>query len=389
MKRTICAVLIAAVLFAASPTQALAANVTVSAQAAILIEADTGRILYEKNADAQRSIASTTKLMTALVVAERGLDMQQKVVIKPEWTGAEGTSLYLKANDEITVEALLYGLLLQSGNDAAIALAGYCAGDVDTFVSWMNLKAEDLEMTHSHFENPNGLDDEGHYSTASDMAILAQAVMHNKTLAAIVGTKSITVDGWSFVNHNKLLWRYDGCIGLKTGYTGDAGRTLVSCAERDGLRLIAVTLGAPDDWNDHSKLFDYGFSNYTSFGMALAGRTVRTLPVTGSVNRFVSVITEEDAYYPLTEEEDLTAKIKLPAQVQAPVKKGEIAGSLDFYLDGVLIGSTYLVYAQDVQDDLAGGNGFFKRLEQIFYPKGKETSLSRFLELTLQENGMT
>ncbi|MCC8122861.1 MAG: D-alanyl-D-alanine carboxypeptidase [Oscillospiraceae bacterium] len=376
----ICAVLIAAVLLAVSPAQALAANVTVSAQAAILIEADTGRILYEKNADAQRSIASTTKLMTALVVAERGLDMQQKVVIKPEWTGAEGTSLYLKANDEITVEALLYGLLLQSGNDAAIALAGYCAGDVDTFVSWMNLKAEDLGMTRSHFENPNGLDDEGHYSTASDMAVLAQAVMHNKTLAEIVGTKSITVDGWSFVNHNKLLWRYDGCIGLKTGYTGDAGRTLVSCAERDGLRLIAVTLGAPDDWNDHSRLFDYGFSNYTSFGMALAGRTVRTLPVTGSLNRFVSVVTEEDVYYPLTEEDDLTAKINLPAQVQAPVKQGEIAGSLDFYLDGALIGSVYLVYAQDVQDDLAGGKGFFKRLQQIFIHDGEKTSLSRFIE---------
>ncbi len=380
MKRMICAVLIAAVLLAVSPAQALAANVTVSAQAAILIEADTGRILYEKNADAQRSIASTTKLMTALVVAERGLDMQQKVVIKPEWTGAEGTSLYLKANDEITVEALLYGLLLQSGNDAAIALAGYCAGDVDTFVSWMNLKAEDLGMTRSHFENPNGLDDEGHYSTASDMAVLAQAVMHNKTLAEIVGTKSITVDGWSFVNHNKLLWRYDGCIGLKTGYTGDAGRTLVSCAERDGLRLIAVTLGAPDDWNDHSRLFDYGFSNYTSFGMALAGRTVRTLPVTGSLNRFVSVVTEEDVYYPLTEEDDLTAKINLPAQVQAPVKQGEIAGSLDFYLDGALIGSVYLVYAQDVQDDLAGGKGFFKRLQQIFIHDGEKTSLSRFIE---------
>jgi len=355
---------------------ALSGEPGVSAKAAILVDANTGRVLYEKNADERRAIASTTKLMTALVVAEQAPDIDKMVHIKKEWTGAEGTSLYLKEGDEITVGGLLYGLLMESGNDAAIALAGYCAGDVDTFVEWMNWKAEDLGMDSSHFANPNGLDDDGHYSTARDMALLGRAVMENETLAEIVATKSITMDGRSFSNHNKLLSMYDGCIGMKTGYTGQAGRTLVSCAERDGLRLIAVTLSAPDDWNDHTALFNYGFANYTAQGLALAGREVRRLPVTGSLNRFVTVATEQDVYYPLTQEEAARAEILLPQEAAAPVKKGEIAGELNFYLGDTFIGRAYLVYAQDVESDQSKKLSPLQWMKQRLFPGKKDTALT-------------
>ena len=228
----------------------------VSASCAILVDAESGRVLMEKNAHEERAIASITKLMTALVAVESTSDLDRAVTIQKEWTLAEGSSMYLREGEELTLRELLYGLLLVSGNDAALAIAGFCAGDVDTFVEWMNLRAKELGMEHTHFVNPNGLPAEGHYSTAADMAKLAIVVMEQPDLAEIVGTKSVTMAGRTMTNHNKLLWRYEGCVGMKTGYTDAAGRTLVSCAERDGQRLIAVTLNAPNDWADHAAMFD-------------------------------------------------------------------------------------------------------------------------------------
>ena len=169
------------------------------------------------------------------------------------------------------VETLLYGLLLHSGNDAAVALAGYCAGDVATFVEWMNQRAADLGMTRTHFSDPNGLGDAGHYASALDMAKLGRACLHNENIARIVATKSITLEGRALTNHNKLLWQCDGCTGMKTGYTRQAGRTLVSSARRAGQNLICVTLNDRDDWADHKALFDYGFSTYPRRVLAQAG----------------------------------------------------------------------------------------------------------------------
>ena len=233
---------------------------TVSAASAILVDAATGRVLYEKDADTQRLIASTTKLMTALVAVESTPDLQRMVTVIPEYQ-AEGSSMYLAVGEEITLEELLYGLLLHSGNDAALAIAGGCAGDVETFVGWMNQWASEIGMSNTHFSNPNGLDAEDHYSTAYDMALLAREVLENDVLREMVATKSIHVAGRDLTNHNKLLWRYEGCGGMKTGYTMAAGRTLVSCATRNGQTLICVTLNAPNDWEDHEALFDYGFQN--------------------------------------------------------------------------------------------------------------------------------
>lgn len=364
MKRILAGALAAICLAAFSPA-ARAAGPGTSAASAILVDAGSGRVLYEHNAHERRLIASITKLMTALVAVESTPDLSQTVEIKREYTLTEGSSMYLKVGEQVSLEGLLYGLLMASGNDAALAVAGFCAGDVETFVDWMNQRAADLGMADSHFANPSGLNDENHYSTAADMAKLARVVMDNEVLAEIVGTKSISIAGRSFVNHNKLLWRYEGCIGMKTGYTDKAGRTLVSCAQRGDQRLIAVTLNDPDDWKDHAALFDYGFETYPNHLLARAGKEFRRVPVRGSLKRFVAVETLTDLRYPLTSRERVRARVLLPEEAQAPVEAGEIAGRLVFYLDEEPIGETYLVYRQGASDDRATEDSLFKRLMNL------------------------
>ena len=319
----------------------------VAAASAILVDGETGRVLYEKNSHDRHLIASTTKLMTALVAVESGTSPDKKIVVKPEYQ-AEGSSMYLKAGETLTLRELLYGLLLVSGNDAALAVAGGCAGDVETFVGWMNDKAAELGMADTHFANPNGLDDDAHYSTAADMALLAREVYHSGELMEIVSTKSVTLGTRALTNHNKLLWRYEGCLGMKTGYTDAAGRTLVSCARRGDQSLIAVTLKDPDDWVDHAALFDYGFETYTTYTLARKGTEYRPVRVLGSLVPQVEVEMASTVTYPLTGEERVRAALRLPAQVEAPVKKGAVAGQLTYYLGDEKIGETYLLYAADV-----------------------------------------
>ena len=255
MARRILAALWAAVsLLGCMPAAAEA--VEVSAAAAVLMDADSGRLLYEKNGEKRMLIASTTKLMTALVALEQG-GLQQEITV----TGghmAEGSSMYLRPGEKLTLETLLYGLLLSSGNDAALAVTE-CMGGAVPFVARMNEKAAELGMENTHFANPNGLDDEAHYSTAEDMAKLAAAAMDDPVLRRVASTRTARIGGRTLTNHNKLLSRVEGCVGLKTGYTRAAGRTLVSCAERDGVRLVAVTLQDGDDWNDHASLYEQGF----------------------------------------------------------------------------------------------------------------------------------
>ncbi len=332
------------------PVCCAAERPSVSAASAILVDAGSGRVLYERDAHTRRLIASTTKLMTALVAVESTPDLQRVITVKPEYQ-AEGSSMYLRPGETLTLEALLYGLLLQSGNDAALAIAGGCAGDVETFVDWMNEKAAELGMEDTHFANPNGLDAEDHYSTAWDMALLARAVLEHEILREMVSTRSIAIAGRTLSNHNKLLWRYEGCIGMKTGYTEAAGRTLVSCAQRDGQTLICVTLRDPDDWDDHAALFDYGFDTYAAFPLARAGKGFRTLPVTGSLLPQVEVETAADVVYPLAQGEQVRARIALPDRVAAPVRAGGVAGKLTFLLGEETVGETYLLYAADVPED--------------------------------------
>ncbi len=237
-------------------TPAVAEALEVSATAAVLMDADMGQVLYEKNGDRQMLIASTTKIMTALVVLEHAAP-DDVITVTPDHM-AEGSSMYLRAGETVRVEELLYGLLLCSGNDAALALTE-CAGGLTPFVALMNEKAAALGMAHTSFANPNGLDADGHYSTARDMAVLAAAAVENPTFRRICSSRSVTIGQRTMENHNRLLRQVEGCVGLKTGYTQAAGRTLVSCTERDGCRLVAVTLQDGNDWADHATLYDYGF----------------------------------------------------------------------------------------------------------------------------------
>lgn len=235
---------------------------SVSAKSALVMDAATGEVLYEKNADAKSLIASTTKIMTGLLIAET-CPLGLTVSVPPEAAGLEGSSLYLKAGEEISLEALMYGMMLRSGNDAAAALAICLDGSVEAFAARMNRRAGELGLRATRFSNPHGLDSDENYSTARDLARLAAHALENDVFRQVCSAKSYARDGRSFANHNKLLWQYPGCIGVKTGYTRAAGRILVSAAEKDGHRLVCVTIAAPDDWNDHRKLLDHGFGQFT------------------------------------------------------------------------------------------------------------------------------
>lgn len=277
---------------------------SLSAQSAVLMCAENREILYEKNASLPLGMASTTKLMTALVVTEQ-TGAERVISVPPAATGIEGSSIYLSAGEKLTVEELLYALLLSSANDAAVALALTVSPTVEDFCALMNKKASELGLTHTHFQNPHGLHHEEHYTTARELGIIASAVLEVPLLRRIVATKKATIshdgkpDRRLLVNHNRLLSLYPDAIGMKTGFTKKTGRTLVSAAERDGLTLIAVTLNAPDDWNDHKKLLDYGFSQYEMVTFAEAGACRYAMPVTGSATKFVLLTNEKPLRLPL------------------------------------------------------------------------------------------
>lgn len=349
MRRGTGVLLAAALCFALLP-RADAAQVTVSAQSAVLMEAESGRVLYAKDADTQRLIASTTKLMTALVALESGHSLEEDVTIPAEAAGVEGSSLYLKAGETVKLKTLLYGMLLRSGNDAATAVALACAGSLEDFAQQMNEKAQELGMTHSHFTNPTGLDGEEHYSSAYDMALLARACLAVPELTEITASRSVTLEGRTFVNHNKLLWRYEGCVGMKTGYTQAAGRTLVSAAERDGMTLIAVTLNAPSDWADHAAMLDYGFENYHMEETVTAGQTLCSLPVSGSLVPFVSLEAEETLRWPMGAGESLETRLELGGltSLEAPVQAGVPMGRVELLLNGEVVGESDLSCAAPV-----------------------------------------
>lgn len=332
-----------------------------SAQKAVLMDAETGRILYEKDADSESLIASTTKIMTALVVCER-CNVLDRMRIPKEAVGIEGSSMYLQEGEILTVQELLYGLMLRSGNDAAVALAIYCGGTVEGFVELMNDKARALGLSGTHFENPNGLDAPDHHSTARDLAILTAYAMENPIFAKTVSTKSVTAGKRLMQNHNKLLWQVRGADGVKTGYTKAAGRILVSSAVRDGRRLIAVTINAPDDWQDHKSLLEEGFAGFHSRRLIRAGDCVGTLEVESGQGQVVELIATEDFSYALTDDEEVTLVLPSPGFVYAPVARGQKAGSLHIYLDDTLIGSVPLLFGETVEQEASEEKGFFAKL---------------------------
>jgi D-alanyl-D-alanine carboxypeptidase len=341
MRKGILVRLTALLLLSLLPRASAEEEPELSARCAVLTGPD-GQILYARNADERCLIASTTKLMTALVVAER-CDGAEIVEIPAACCGIEGSSLYLSPGEHYTVEELLTGLLLVSANDAAQALAMHCAGSVEAFAGLMNEKAAALGMGNSHFVNPHGLNAEGHYSSAADLAKLMTACMDVPQLAEILGESSATVQEQTLYNHNKLLWRCPGCLGGKTGYTQAAGRCLVSCCQREGTRLYCVTLSAPDDWNDHMALYDWGFARYET--RDLSRELHLTVPLLTDPAAEIALQAEPLQLF-LPKGAELTLRAELPRFVFPPVREGETAGFVTVLLDGQELGSSPLRFAE-------------------------------------------
>lgn len=353
---------------------------TVSAQSAIVIEKNSGRVLYSKNAEQRLPMASTTKIITAITALEaESCDIDATIEISASAAGVEGSSMYLETGEKMTLRELLYGLMLSSGNDAAVAIAEHTAGSAESFAELMNQKAQAVGANSSHFTNPNGLPDDNHYSTAADMARITAYAMKNDVFAEIVRTKNykITGEGKAYqrtlTNHNKLLSMYDGCIGVKTGFTKAAGRCLVSAAERDGMTLICVTLNAPSDWSDHAAMLDYGFENYTYTRLADTETPVCAAEVDGSDAGAIPIYPECEICYPLAEGEKCTTETELYPELCAPIAQGEAVGKISVILNGkktdsaalVAGGEAELVVKTEIETASAAKNFGQKLLERL------------------------
>jgi D-alanyl-D-alanine carboxypeptidase/D-alanyl-D-alanine carboxypeptidase (penicillin-binding protein 5/6) len=340
----------------------------ISAKSTVLIDAESGAVLYGKNEHERRGMASTTKIMTALVALENA-SLSDVVTVAPEACGVEGSSVYLFPEEQITMETLLYALMLQSANDAAEAIAYAVSGSVEGFVALMNEKAQELGLTDTHFDNPHGLDGATHYTTALELAKITAQALKNETLRQIVGTekKAIPLHNGEatrlLVNHNRLLRDYDDVIGVKTGYTRACGRTLVSAAEQNGVMLICVTLDDGNDWADHRALLDYGFSLYESITLADIGDITLEIPVCGGVRETVSVCNtvRVEAALPMGRG-DITTVIELPRFVYGGISEGQVIGTVRFFENGYEIGSAPLISTEDVPEAPKKQNIFKKWL---------------------------
>lgn len=350
MKKAV--ILIIIVFFTVKSAVLCRADVNVSAQSAIVIDAASGRVLFEKNSYERRGMASTTKIMTALLALER-LNADEIVSVSAVAAGTEGSSIWLSPSEKMSVNDLLYGLMLASGNDAATALAEHTSGSIEAFTILMNRRAKEIGAYNTNFTNPHGLPDENHYTTAYDLALIAAEAMKNKTFAEIVATKNKTISWegseWdrSLSNHNKLLKRYEYATGIKTGFTKKDGRCLVSSAKKDGRLHICVTLNAPDDWNDHISLHEHCFGKYGAYTVCNEGE---------SAGVFVNEEAECDDVYmefgdgftaSLTKEEAEGIRIKKFFDVNYPVVKNQVVGRADIYSVDEYIGSIKLISAND------------------------------------------
>lgn len=319
----------------------------VSARSAVVLDALTGEALFEQNADEVLPMASTTKIMTALVALESG-NLDRVYSVKKEYTQVEGSSMYLREGETISLRDTLYGLMLMSGNDAALAIAGECGGQ-EAFVAAMNEKALELGLANTHFDNPNGLDSANHHTTARELAQLAAYAMENEDFRQIVGSASYTSAGRTMVNHNKLLRLYPDAIGVKTGFTRKSGRCLVSAAEQHGRRLITVTLNDPDDWNDHIAMLNEGFSRFQEYPLHTAGQTLVEIPCEGGDRAALPCQAQSDRSLWLTESEHeaLETVVTGPRFVYAPVKAGEPYGRVSYMLHGKTLAEDTLVFGAD------------------------------------------
>jgi serine-type D-Ala-D-Ala carboxypeptidase (penicillin-binding protein 5/6) len=344
--------------FSLLPVYAAAENspaLSLSAECAVLIEAESGDVLYSKNADETRPMASTTKIMTAIIALEYE-DLSHTVSVSKDAVGVTGSSIYLYEGEKLSLEELLYAMMLESANDAAAAIAIEVAQSVSAFAELMNEKAAALGLNDTNFTNPHGLYDENHYTTARNLAALTAYALKNDDFRSIVSTykRIIPLNNYEgsrvLINHNKLLTRYNGTIGVKTGYTIASGRCLVSAAERNGLTLIAVTLNAPDDWNDHITMLDYGFNTYERVILSTDTKDRYILPVVGGNISLIQCNTKDNISVVLKKSDmNITQALELKRFYYAPIDQGERLGQLIFYNNGKEIASVPITAAYKIE----------------------------------------
>lgn len=339
----------------------------ISAKAACLIEAKSGRALYSKMADKRLPMASTTKVMTAIVALESGLPLDTLISVPSEAVGVEGSSVYLDRGERITLCSLLYSLLLSSANDASVAIAIAVAGSVESFVELMNEKASSLGLTNTHFTNPHGLYDEEHYTTASELCSIMAYAMKNEDFRRISSCQRAVIPRENegvrvLINHNKLLKTYSGTISGKTGYTQRSGRCLVSCAERDGLMLIAVTLNAPNDWADHASLYDFGFSSYKRVTLDPVSLDI---PVISGVKDSVRASSAPISFLTANDGESIAYLIYAPRLTYAEIEEGERLGDVLYFKGGKLIATSPLL-AEECVERIKYKFNFFEWLIGLF-----------------------
>lgn len=328
------------------------ADLSVQASAAILIEAESGRVLYEHNADERLPMASTTKIMTALIAVEH-CGMDEIVTAGKNASGVEGTSIYLSEGEQLTMHQMLQGLMLRSGNDAAVAIAEHIAGGVETFASLMNARAEMLGAD-AYFVTPNGLDKGGHSASARAMALIARAAMQHETFRELVITQEAIIpwvdNEYSRVlrNKNRLLKEYEGATGIKTGFTGKAGRCLVFSAERDGMELIGVVLNCPGWFEEAEKLLDWGFANFSRQICAQAGEQVAESNLLNGQKKAISLCAEEALVYPIGASDQWRVALHPYEEMEAPVQRGDAAGYMAIVVNGEERARTVLLVAEDV-----------------------------------------
>lgn len=354
MKKILSVIFVFVLLFDICIIQSFAEiQLDISAKSAVIICAETGEVVYSKNMNECLSMASTTKIMTAILAVEYGASDKNLTVIE-NMIAVEGTSMGLKDGDSVSLKTLVKGMLLASGNDAANAVANIIGGDIPTFVQMMNDKAKEIGMYSTSFETPSGLDGDNHYSTAFDMAILGAYAIKNPEFRSICSSESLAVFYGSppyrrvLTNHNKLLKMYDGAFGIKTGFTKKSGRCLVSAVEKDGKTLVAVTLNAPDDWNDHIKMYDYAFEKVNYVELKDGTENIK-LNIVGGTKNTVTVNAYEIPTITATNSNfKYSTKIFIKQFEYAPIENGEVVGKVVFYSNNIKIAEADLVSAESV-----------------------------------------
>lgn len=373
MKRVIICLLACSLLGGLIPLCAstISAEPGVSAQAAALMELSSQTLLMDINARQRLPMASTTKIMTALVALEECEDLSKEICVSADAIGIEGSSVYLKAGEPLSMEQLLYALLLESANDAAAAVAIEIAGSIPAFAEKMNETAARIGLQDTHFTNPHGLDDPEHYTTAYDLALLSCYALSNPDFVRIASTYKTTIpmyDGEGMrvlVNHNRMLKSYDGAIGVKTGYTKRCGRCLVSAAERNGVTMVAVTLSDPDDWQDHAAMLDFGFSQYASLSLLQAGEFRCVFPCLGGEQETVCAVNRDALQITLPiQHGEITMTTDANRYLCAPIDAGEEVGALLFHCDGRLLARVPL-YAETRIDALLCKRSLTDRLKDL------------------------